>query len=136
VRVAIPTFGQDVSPRFCYAREVVVVEMEDGREVGRSMLALGELSYPSRLQVLENRGVNLLVCGGFNGAFLPDAERTGIHVVWGVSGPVDQAVRDVLAGKIGAARHHPNCWCQEARAGGRTHSTSDGGHRPRRSKNP
>jgi len=111
MRLAIPTFGTEVSPRFCFAPEVLVVEVEGRREVRRTLLTLGNATCPDRLRLLAGRGVSLLVCGGFNSAFLGDAERAGIHVVWGVSGSVDDALRDILAGKTASPGHHPHCWC-------------------------
>ena len=111
MRIAIPTFGNEVSPRFCFAPEVLVVELEGRRELLRTALALGDATCPDRLKLLASRGVSLLVCGGFNSAYLGDAERSGIHVFWGVSGSVDDTVRDVLSGKIASAGRHPNCWC-------------------------
>lgn len=112
MRVAIPAFQDEVSPRFCFAPEVIVLEMEAGREVGQSRLVLRDLACPDRLRMLAGLGVSLLVCGGFDSAYLPDAERAGVHVVWGVTGSIADALRDVLAGKLGSARDHPNCWCR------------------------
>ena len=117
MRIAIPTFGNDVSPRFCFAPDVLVVELEGRREVLRTTVPLGEATCPDRLRVLASRGVTLLVCGGFNSAFLADAERAGVHVVWGVNGSVDDAVSAVLAGKYALPSRHPNCWCHAQSAG-------------------
>ncbi|MBI5549327.1 MAG: NifB/NifX family molybdenum-iron cluster-binding protein [Deltaproteobacteria bacterium] len=113
VRAAIPTFGDEVSPRFCCAREVLIVDVEKGRETGRTSLALGEPCNPDRLRLLESRGVHLLICGGFNRRFLADAEQVGIHVFWGVVGTVEDAVRDLAAGRFTAPRHNPGCWCHQ-----------------------
>ena len=114
MRVAIPTFGSEVSPRFCFARQVLVVDVENSRELARSTVPLGDTGYPDRLRVLEGCGATLLICGGFNRAFLPEAERAGIHVIWGIGGAVENAVRQLLAGKT-ESRGHPDCWCHRQR---------------------
>ena len=111
MRVAIPTFGSEVSPRFCFAREALVVELEEGRELARAVVELGDAGYPVRLQLLAERGAELLICGGFNRAFLGEAERLGVHILWNVCGAAEDAVRRLLAGSLGL-RTHPDCWCR------------------------
>ena len=81
MHAAIATFGNEVSPRFCCAREALLVEVVDGREVDRSTLVLGESCNPDRLRILEGRGVTVLLCGGFDRRYLPEAERAGIRAV-------------------------------------------------------
>jgi predicted Fe-Mo cluster-binding NifX family protein len=112
VRVAIPTFEGDVAPRFCFAREALVVDLEAGLETRRLSLPLPEGGYPDRLRVLQDNGVGLLVCDGFNRAFLAEAERAGVHVVWGISGSIESAVRTLIASKLASCRRHLDCWCR------------------------
>jgi predicted Fe-Mo cluster-binding NifX family protein len=133
VRVAIPTFGSEVSPRFCFAAEVVVVEVAGAREVARATLVLGDTGYPDRLRLLASRGVTLLVCGGFDRAFLGEAERAAIHVIWGVTGPVEDAVRAIVAGE---PSHPPSCWCRARDAGSVASSTGRRARERRRAGNP
>jgi predicted Fe-Mo cluster-binding NifX family protein len=123
MRAAIATFGSEVSPRFCCAREVLLVEVEGGRETGRSNVTLGEACNPDRIRLLGSRGVTLLLCGGFNRQFLAEAERVGVHVFWGVEGQVEDAVRALARGEFGAPCRNPGCWCAPAstrRRGGRS----------------
>lgn len=92
MRVAIPTFGVDISPRFCFAREMIVVDVVGGDEVSRRHVALGDTSCPERLTILTGQHVDVLLCGGFPRHCLPMAEASGIHVVVGLVG----AVEDIL----------------------------------------
>ena len=111
MRVAIPTFGVQASPRFCCAREALIVDVEDRRETARATVALGETCNPDRLHFLEGRGVSLLLCGGFDRQFLPEAERAGIHVFWGLMGPVEDVVQKLAAGHFTPPHRNPGCWC-------------------------
>jgi len=113
MRVAIPIFGEEISPRFCFAEDVLLLDVEDRREVSRKVLRLGQICNPDRLRLLEARGVGVLVCGGFDRDFLPTAHDLGVHVVWGVTGTVETAVRDVVSGKLTSPSAHRNCWCHE-----------------------
>ena len=112
VRVAMPIFEGEVAPRFCFAPEVLVVDMEAGLEAWRLRLPLPEGGYPDRLRVLHDNGVFLLVCDGFNRACLGEAERAGVHVVWGISGSIESAVRTLVARRLVSCRRHPDCWCR------------------------
>lgn len=119
MRAAIATFGSEVSPRFCCAREVLIVDVEDGRETARSTLTMGEACNPERLRLLGSRGVQVLLCGGFNRQFLAEAERGGVHVFWDVEGPVEDAVREVVRGRYAAPNRNPGCWCATGAARGK-----------------
>ncbi len=74
MRIAVPVFGEDVAPRFCFAREMLVVDLEGDRETGRRFVMFGTGSWTQRIRLLEDLGVDLLLCGGFNRRLQPMAE--------------------------------------------------------------
>jgi predicted Fe-Mo cluster-binding NifX family protein len=90
--IAIALFGDEVSPRFCFAENVLLVSFENARETGRSIVSLGEPWLPGRMSQLSALGVSTLLCGAFNRAYLPNAERLGIRVITGISGKAEAAV--------------------------------------------
>jgi predicted Fe-Mo cluster-binding NifX family protein len=102
--VAIALFGEEVSPRFCFAEQVLVVSFENGREIRRNVVGLGEPWLPRRIAHLAAMGVRTLLCGAFNRAYLPNAERLGIRVVTGISGKAEDAVASFRRGQIVSPR--------------------------------
>lgn len=100
MRVAIPTFGADISPRFCFAREMVVIDIVGGTEVGRGRVQLGDASWPERLAILTAQRVDVLLCGGFPRQYLPVAEAVGIQVVVGLAGTVEEILAAFRDGKV------------------------------------
>lgn len=98
--IGIPLFGTEVSPRFCFAESMLVVDVENGRETRRFVTSLGTPWLPGRVAELALRGVRTLLCGGFNRAYLPTAERLGIQVITGVSGDAEKALAAFLRGQI------------------------------------
>ena len=88
--VAVPLFGPDVAPRFCFADQILVVELVDSREVARQQVEATGLPWPDRLRLLNRHGVELLLCSGFNRQLLPVARGFGINVVWGLCGDVEE----------------------------------------------
>lgn len=98
--LAIALFGDEVSPRFCYAENILVVCLANGREQKRQVLSLGEPWLPRRLAQLSAMGVRTLLCGAFNRAFLPNAERLGIRVITGISGRAEDALASYLGRRL------------------------------------
>lgn len=98
--VGIPLFGSEVSPRFCFADTILVVEVERGREERRFITSLGDPWLPKRVAELATLGVRTLLCGAFNRAYLPTANRLGIQVITGVSGEAEDALAAFLGGRL------------------------------------
>jgi predicted Fe-Mo cluster-binding NifX family protein len=96
--IAIALFGDEVSPRFCFAGAILVVNFVKGREVWRQVLPLGAPWLPRRMAQLASLGVNTLLCGAFNRAYLPTAERLGIRVLTGMAGDAEEALTKFLRG--------------------------------------
>ncbi len=114
MRVAIPTFGEDISPRFCFAREMLVIDLVADAEVGRSRVPLGDTSWPERLAILTAQQVEVLLCGGFPRHYLSVAEASGIQVIVGLVGTVEEVVTAFRKGTVNELVVFP---CQGRRKG-------------------
>jgi hypothetical protein len=93
MRIAVALFGEEVSPRWCVARQALVATVRDGTITERERLDLGDCSNVVRLARLHARGVSVLLCGGFDRRHLPLAQRLGVRVIWKVSGSAEDALR-------------------------------------------
>ena len=100
MRIAIATFGTSVSPRFDYAPEVLVVNIESGRELGRGRIAMGGVYPATRLRRLKDEGVSVLICGNIDVFSEQMAESLGIRLVPWVTGEVEDAIRLFLMGDL------------------------------------
>lgn len=100
MRVAVPLFGADISPRFCYAERALVVDVDvdRGEILEKNQQRLGPANVAVRLSLLGGLRVNLLLCGGFSRRYLPLAERLGVRVIWGLFGDAEEVVDTWLAG--------------------------------------
>jgi len=102
VRIAIPLFGDEVSPRFGCATRFLLVDVEAGRPMRREvkdLVALG--SPPGQLAAfLKSLEVNKVVCGGLHARFRRDLEALGIEVIWGVIGTAEEAVSTLISGRL------------------------------------
>jgi hypothetical protein len=110
MRIGLPLFGTEISPRFCFAREMMVVTLTDGpsaAELGRERVSLEGMSWPQRLAVLAALRIDTLLCGGFPRDLLPRANAQGLRVCVGLSGEAEDvlgafrrnALEDVTIGR-------------------------------------
>ncbi|MFC2077144.1 NifB/NifX family molybdenum-iron cluster-binding protein, partial [candidate division KSB1 bacterium] len=78
MKVAIPIHGTRVSPLFDTACHALMVELIDGREVGREILTLPTLPVAARVFHLANEGAEVLICGGISRLLSDVIEGSGI----------------------------------------------------------
>jgi predicted Fe-Mo cluster-binding NifX family protein len=100
VRVAVALFNDEVSPWCDFARSLLLATVEAGRVLETQVLPLEDAGMPARIAYLAGLGVTVVLCGGFSREFLPDAERAGIRVIWGQTGPARAALEAFAAGRL------------------------------------
>jgi hypothetical protein len=88
VRVALAVYRDEVSPRFCYCPEALIVDWDGQRATPCGSVHLGTSPYPTRLERLADLSVTWLVCGAFPRERLHEASRCGIRVSCGAAGLV------------------------------------------------
>jgi len=100
MRVAVPLFENDVAPRFCFAREMLVATIDDGRVASRERLLVEALPWPERIRRLEELGVTVVLASGFDRYQIPMASARGIRVYCGLGGSADAVLEAYCAGEI------------------------------------
>ncbi len=56
MKIAIPIFGNRISPRFDFSPEMWIIEVEKGKVVGQEKLSAANLNLPQRLEHHLQRG--------------------------------------------------------------------------------
>ena len=84
LKVAIPLFGAEVAPRFCFTAQMLVACIHRNRVIDEELLDVEGLRWSQRLEALAELDVKVLLCGGFNRRFLPFARELGIPCVNGI----------------------------------------------------
>jgi len=98
MRIAIPVYRSRVSPVFDYAREMIVLDIAEGRIVGRARHETESLFPATRARQLADLGVEVLVCGGISMAMARMIEAEGIRVVPWVAGDVEEVATGFMNG--------------------------------------
>ena len=102
MRLAITTFGNDISPLFDAARVARLVDIGQGGATWGDQLELAGLDPAGRVTALADRRVEVLVCGAINRWTQRAMEHYGITVHSWVSGDVEQVI-ELLQARFGRA---------------------------------
>jgi len=101
--VAVPILDGHVAPRFGFADSFLIGEIAGGRVTRVDRIQVMHRGFAGRLGALRGLGVEVVVCGGFNRAFLPLAEELEMRVLAGVAGEARRAMDEFAAGRLVAA---------------------------------
>jgi len=100
VKTVIPVFKNRVSPVFDWCSNLLVVEIQSGREVGRSNVAAAGTDPVRQADQVVELGAGMVVCGGIGERLLCMIEASNIRVIPGVSGDIDDVLAALIAGEL------------------------------------
>jgi len=119
MRVAIPTWENRISPVFDTAMHLLVVDIENNREIARKTHSLAP-SLRSHIETLTQLGIDRLICGAITRPLFEGLVRTGIQIIPNMCGNVEEILKDITAGKQFQLRFAmPGCRGQRHRRSGR-----------------
>jgi predicted Fe-Mo cluster-binding NifX family protein len=131
VRAAFTVWDGRVAPVFDVSREALLLTIEKGAVVSRSVENI-ETPMPSlKLERLMNLGVQTLICGAISEPLQHELSVRGIEVIGFVAGEIDEVVAGFLAGRLPTpALCMPGCRGRQHRfRKGRGHGGRRGGGR-------
>jgi len=99
-KVAVPIFRSRVAPVFDYCVRVSVFDIGYDRQTERSELYLGTLAPTERVDALIKEGVTTLICGGISDALDKLFQTSGISVIGGIAGPVEEVLEAFMSDRI------------------------------------
>jgi len=100
MKIAIPTFGTRVSPRFDCAQEVAIVTVDEGRRSERLELAASDWPPHERVHRLLELGVDTVICGGIDRCTTMTLQSAGVTIYGWVAGEVEDALEALLKGDL------------------------------------
>ncbi len=126
MKIAIPTFGTRVSPRFDCAQEIAIVTVREGGLSERLELATSDWPSHVRIHRLLELGVDTVICGGIDRWTTMALQSAGVTVYGWVAGEVRDALAALLNGDLddeAAVQGGGRCRCRrfagDNRAGAR-----------------
>ncbi|MFC1587702.1 NifB/NifX family molybdenum-iron cluster-binding protein [Planctomycetota bacterium] len=104
MKIAISIWNNRISPVFDTARQLLVVDIENGREISRSIESIDEGPLPKRAGKLEEIDVNTLLCGAISEPFAEMIFDSGINIIPFLAGEVEEVLAAYLTGSFPDAR--------------------------------
>ena len=118
MRVAVSVWNHRVSPVFDTARQVLLVDYEDGEQVARAEEAIDEIPLPQRAARLSDLEVDVLICGAVSRPLLSMLSGAGIIVVPFVTGAVEDVLKAYVEGRLAdPCLRMPGCRGRRRRCG-------------------
>ena len=101
MKIGLPVFNDRVSPVFDWARNLMIVQMNENGDMGeRRTVEMGNLGEWERVALLVSEGVNVLICAGICGSLLEAITGRGIQVLPGIVGQVDDVLEAFKEGRL------------------------------------
>ena len=120
MKIAIPVYNSNVSNVFDFSHRLLLVEIENDKEINRSEVALKSQLLPQRVGQLKRFEVDVLVCGAISRALANMVTASGIQLLPYVTGRVDNVLQAYLAGQLVRPEFSmPGCWLGARKGFGR-----------------
>jgi predicted Fe-Mo cluster-binding NifX family protein len=100
MRIAIPTFGTRVSPRFDCAETLLLVTVDEDRPTDRSEVDASGWAPHDRINRIVEFGADTVICGGIDRWSMESLQAVEITVIDDVVGAVDIALAALLSGSL------------------------------------
>lgn len=127
MKIALPVWNDNISNVFDFAGRLLLVEIENGREVKQSEITLQVQSLPERASELKQLRVNVLLCGAISRALANMVTASGIEVLPYVTGRVDDVLQAYITGNLSQPQFTmPGCWPGARKGFGRRRRGSRG----------
>ena len=120
MRLAISTLADRISPVFDVARQLLVVELDHGKEVSSRNVSLEEGEAAARARHVAALGVKVLICGAVSRPLERLLLSEGVEVFPQRCGPVGEVLGAFLSGQLtDEAFLMPGCCRRRFRGGPR-----------------
>ena len=100
MKIAISIWNGFVSNVFDFADQLLVVDVEDQGEVGRSEFQLGQQAIQQRTSQLTKLNVDVLICGGISQSLASMLMASNIEVIPFVTGQVDEVLNAYFSNQL------------------------------------
>ncbi len=100
MKIAIPLFGSRVSPRFGCEPEMLIIDIEERKEINREKFSTTGLGISQRISLLSSLSVDTLICGGIDIFCLRSLSGRGVQIIPGVIGEADEVLEYFFSGKL------------------------------------
>ena len=99
-RIAIPHWQGRVSPVFDVAERLLVIDVQNGRELHRVQKNLNSRDPLSRARSLARFGTDILICCAISVPLRVSLRSAGVRIVADICGPIEDVIEAFLDGTL------------------------------------
>ena len=118
MKIAVPIWQDNVSGVLDFANRLLLVEMENGAETGRSEIVLPEQSGPERAANIRQLGVGVVICGAISKSLACALSSSGIKVLPFVTGSTEQILTAYKESELNLPQYAMPVGCWQGTRGG------------------
>lgn len=100
MRIALPIWEEKISPVLDTASRLLILESKDQKKFSRKEAVLEEKEISQRCFRIRKLGVDLLICGAVSRSFSDLLQASGVHLISGISGAVEDILDAYFTGKL------------------------------------
>ena len=100
MRVGISGWEDKISPVLDGSKQLMVLDIEDGKEIGRDEVELLETYLPFRARRIAELGLDVLICGAVSRPLAAMLTNSGISLVGWANGNIDDVLEAFLNGEL------------------------------------
>lgn len=98
--LAIPNFGDRISPRLDYSSNIQLFKIEDKKEISRETVKMVCHTNLERLNLILDLKPDIIICNGISDLLLNELKLNKIDVIPWIHGEVNDVVKKYLKNKI------------------------------------
>ena len=100
MKIAISIWNDWVSSVFDFSSRILLIEIENNKEVSRSQILLESQSLSQRVGQLKSIGTDVLICGAISRTLAEMITTSGIQVLAYTTGRVDEVLDAYQTGQL------------------------------------
>jgi len=100
MKVGISVWEDRISPVLDGSEQLLVLDIEDGKEIGRDEVELLETYLPFRARKIAGLGLDVLICGAVSRPLAAMLTNSGISLVGWANGNIDDVLEAFLNGEL------------------------------------
>ena len=100
IRIAIPIFHNRVSPVLDTCTRLLIIDFEGKDGVERREISFDIYSQSERFEIVKKLNPDAIICCGISEVFDRMLQSTGIRLISGIAGDVEQVVEAFLCNRI------------------------------------
>jgi predicted Fe-Mo cluster-binding NifX family protein len=99
-RVGLPVFESRISPVLDSCNRLLVVDIQNGREVNRTEISLEKTSITERIEVFTRWGIHKIICAGVSDVMCRYLAARNIALVSGIAGNSEEILNAYICDKL------------------------------------